>query len=147
MFHKMLNLRKKLIYFLSQLFVIHRNLTLHFTHPTPQPVKPPVPSILPPTSLLSPPTLYNPPSHHLPLPSPPQFTSPSPQFTPLPQFTLPLWLGGGGGKKLEGRGDEVETWHFSKRQGINSANFSDNLQHFAKIFEFSSKNEMDYNQL
>ena len=32
-----------------------------------------------------------------------------------------------------------------KRHGINSANFSQNLQYFAKIIEFSSKNEMDYN--
>ena len=38
-----------------------------------------------------------------------------------------------GGKKLEGRGDEVETWHFSKRQGINSANFCRILQKYSNL--------------
>ena len=34
-----------------------------------------------------------------------------------------------------------------ERHGIISANFLQNLQYFAKIIEFSSKNEMDYNGL
>ena len=170
---------------MSQLFLIHRSLTLHFTPPPPppQPVKPTVPSILPPTVFTTtpPPPPSLPPSHHLPPPSsslpcpfswwggggarklkevrgwpvyppPPVYLPPPrsvyllppdlfnttlpvyfpiPQFTPLPPvYSAPLARGGGGGKKLEGARGRSWDMAFSKRQGTNSANFSQNLQSF-----------------
>ena len=103
------------------------------------------PPILQPPPVYYPPTAYSP-SHHLPSPSLPVLHLPSPSLPEIylsnpPQLPPPSW---GGGRKLEwARG-----WRWdmpcSKRRGINSAIFSQNLQYFTKIVEFSSKNEMDF---
>ena len=123
----MLHFRRKFKYiFFVFTFLIHRSLTLHSTvfftttHSPPHSLRlpvnpPPSPVYLPSpfSGLLNPPHPFiKPPSRFIyPFTHPPGY---APQFTPPslpPLYSTPLAVGRGGGKKLEGREDEVETWH------------------------------------